>query len=114
MEGGILSDRPLFTGDICQLCDQRRRETETGEPYCLATPDASFDCGLHGDLATLEHVARQTAQLLHRITDRTLRRQVVEKTAEGFSEACYLQGRGVSFDESGFCELAGVPRGASA
>ena len=103
-----MTDRPLFNGDPCDRCGSRRVD-ESGD-YCLATPDASFDCGLHGDLATLEHVARQTAQLLHRITDRTLRREVVEKTAEGFSDACYLQGRGVSFDEAAFCVLAGVPR----
>lgn len=109
-----MNDRPLFNGDPCCACDQRRLETETGEPYCVATPDASFDCGIHADLATLEHVAREVAQLLHRITDRTLRREVVEKTAEGFSDACYLQGRGVSFDEPAFCALAGVPREAGA
>ena len=109
-----MSDRPLFNGDICQLCDQRRLETETGEPYCLAVPDGSFDCGLHADIATMEHVAREVAQLLHRITDRTLRREIVEGAASGFSTSLYVQGRGVSFDESGFCALCGVPREASA
>lgn len=107
-----MNDAPLLNGDPCVACDCRRVE-EDGE-YCVATPDGAFDCAVLADLQTMEHVAREVAQHLHRICDRTLRREVVERTAEGFSDACCLQGRGIAFDEAAFCEMAGVPREAGA
>ena len=109
-----MSDAPLFNGDVCQLCDQRRLETETGEPICLATPTGELDCVVFSDLRMMEHIAREVAMKLSRICDRTLRREIAEGTASGFSTACYVQGRGVSFDEAGFCALCGVPREAGA
>ncbi len=109
-----MSDAPLFNGDPCALCDSRRLSEDDGEFICIATPSGERDCALIADLAVMEHVAREVATHFARICDRTLRREVVEGTAEGFAEACSLQGRGVAFDESGFCSLAGVPREAGA
>ena len=99
-----MTDAPLFNGDCCLTCDQRRLETETGE----------LDCVVFSDLRMMEHVAREVAVKLNRICDRTLRREIAEGSAAGFSTACYVQGRGVSFDEAGFCGLCGVPREAGA
>ena len=110
----MTADAPLFNGEPCLTCDQRRLETETGEPICIASPTGELDCVVFADLRMMEHVAREVAAKLTHVCDRTLRREIVEGTAAGFSEACYVQGRGVSFDEAGFCALSGVPREAGA
>lgn len=109
-----MTDAPLFNGDPCQLCDSRRIDDDDDDFICIATPDGDRDCAIFADIAVMEHVAREVAVKFCRIGDRSLRREIAENTAEGFSNACHLQGRGVSFDESGFCALCGVPREASA
>jgi hypothetical protein len=110
----MTADDPLFNGDACETCDSRRLSEDDGECICIASPTGECDCVVYSDLRMMEHVAREVAAKFTRICDRTLRREVVEGAAAGFSEACYVQGRGVSFDEAGFCELAGVPREAGA
>ncbi len=105
-----MSDAPLFNGDPCALCDSRRLSEDDGEFICIATPSGERDCALIADLAVMEHVAREVATHFARICDRTLRREVVEGTAAGYSTACCVLGRGVTFDEDGFMTLCGVPR----
>jgi len=107
-----MSDDPLFNGDPCATCDNRRLSEDDGECICIASPTGEPDCVVYSDLRTLEHVAREVAVKFTHICDRTQRREIVEGAAQGFSEACYVQGRGVSFDEAGFCSLCGVPREA--
>lgn len=105
-----MNDALLFNGDPCERCDERRIETETGDPYCIASPSGERDCALIGDLKTMEEVARTVAREYRRICDRTMRREIVEGTACGFGEAIALQRRGVTFDAAYFCELCGCPR----
>ena len=109
-----MTDAPLFNGDLCELCDSRRIADDDGDFICIATPDGERDCALFADVAMLEQVARQVAFKFTHICDRTLRREIAESTAEGFSNACHLQGRGIAFDEHGFMSLCGVAREAGA
>ena len=96
--------RPLISAYPCERCERGGIDAT----YCDGVLDGHFGCDAYTAVEELIGVAAQTAVLYHRIGDATMRRELAEGTADGFSNALYEQGQGAEFDCEEFVAMCGV------
>lgn len=104
---------PLITREPCESCAYATTETDTGAFRCRVSATGDPECESYRAVRELEDIACQVAALYKRIGDSGMRSELAIGTADGFSNALYVQGLGAEFDAAAFLEMSGCGRDAS-